>query len=85
MVFGTYLSRGSNLSEKRTTESEGTKLHTLAFNEVYPDDAGTYKVVISNGSQEKECSANFTGNEFSKVLRIEFTIQLKSTVIAMRK
>ena len=53
-----------NLPKIRTTENEGTKVHTLAFNEVYPDDAGTYKVIISNGSQEKECSANFTGNGF---------------------
>ena len=48
----------------KETEVGGTKQHTLVFNEVYPDDADKYRVVISDGDKTIECSASFTGKVF---------------------
>ena len=47
----------------KSTESDGTKLHTLVFNEVFPDDHGPYRVVITDGKSDLECEANLTGKK----------------------
>lgn len=49
----------------QTSEEKDHLVHSVIFNEVYPDDQGTYRVIIQNQAGEtKESSAVLTGNRF---------------------
>ena len=49
----------------QTSEEKDHLQHSVIFNEVYPDDQGTYRVIIQNKNAEtKESSAVLTGTRF---------------------
>ena len=49
----------------QTSEEKDHLEHSVIFNEVYPDDQGTYRVIIQNKNAEtKESSAVLTGTRF---------------------
>ena len=49
----------------QTSEEKDHLVHSVIFNEVYPDDQGTYRVIIQNQEAEtKESSAVLTGKRF---------------------
>ena len=52
----------------QTSEEKDHLEHSVIFNEVYPDDQGTYRVIIQNKDAEtKESSAVLTGPRFTDI------------------
>ena len=52
----------------QTSEEKDYLEHSVIFNEVYPDDQGTYRVIIQNKNAEtKESSAVLTGPGFTDI------------------
>ena len=52
----------------QTSEEKDHLEHSVIFNEVYPDDQGTYRVIIQNKNAEtKESSAVLTGPGFTDI------------------
>ena len=54
----------------QTSEEKDHLVHSVIFHEVYPDDQGTYRVIIQNQAGEtKESSAVLTGIRFYDYFR----------------
>ena len=54
----------------QTSEEKDHLVHSVIFHEVYPDDQGTYRVIIQNQTGEtKESSAVLTGIRFYDYFR----------------
>ena len=48
-------------NKKKVIKNEENHVHVMIFNELFPDDAGKYRVIISKGEKTKETTAVMTG------------------------